>query len=146
MSPETIIEKYKKQMESLKEGIPEEKGTKSSKSKSPSKKDKSSKKKKGNSKPAKNDSTIEPTETIDEQRLVNLVYQAQRYIEDCSPMCVYIPSNEVLFKMMRACIGCEHVEDLWIYHDKFSFSTRRTSMATEVLAAVSNEGIQGRGF
>ena len=131
-------------MESLKEGIPEEKGTKSSKSKSPSKKDKTSKKnKKANGKAAKNDSTIEPTETFDEQRLVNLVYQAQRYIEDCSPMCVYIPSNEVLFKMMRACIGCDNVEDLWIYHDKFSFSTMRNSMATEVLAATNEEINEG---
>ena len=54
-------------------------------------------------------------------------------------MCVYIPSNEVLFKMMRACIGCENIEDLWFYHDKFSFSTMRNSLATEVIGAANEE-------
>ena len=31
-----------------------------------------------------------------------------------SPMIVYIPSKEVMFKMMRACLGCNHKEELWI--------------------------------
>lgn len=54
-------------------------------------------------------------------------------------MCVYIPSNEVLFKMMRACIGCENIEDLWIYHDKYSFSTMRNSIAASIIGAANEE-------
>jgi len=46
---------------------------------------------------------------------VNLVYHLHRYIDDCSPMCVYLPSNEVMFKMMKACLYVQRVEDLWIY-------------------------------
>ena len=41
-------------------------------------------------------------------------------MEDCSPMCVYIPSNEVMFKMMKACLEVEKVEDLWMYSEKYS--------------------------
>lgn len=34
-------------------------------------------------------------------------------------MCVYIPSNEILFKLMKACIGCDKIEDLWIFNKKY---------------------------
>lgn len=29
-------------------------------------------------------------------------------------MIVYLPSKELLFKMMRACFGCQTKDDLWI--------------------------------
>ena len=44
-----------------------------------------------------------------------MAYHDSLYDKDRSPMCIYMPSNEVLFKLMRACIGCEKAEDLWIY-------------------------------
>ena len=46
-----------------------------------------------------------------------LIYNRKRNCEDFSPMCVYIPSRDLIFKMMRACIGCEKIEDLWIYNE-----------------------------
>ena len=30
-----------------------------------------------------------------------------------SPYCMYIPSKRVIFKMMRASIGCYSKQDLW---------------------------------
>ena len=35
-------------------------------------------------------------------------------------MSVYIPSPDLLFKMMRACIGCQSIKDLWIYNETFN--------------------------
>ena len=32
-------------------------------------------------------------------------------------MTVYFPSPDLLFKMMRACVGCLSVRDLWIYNE-----------------------------
>lgn len=45
----------------------------------------------------------------------NLVYQHSRYDAHQPPICVYIPSPEMLFKLMRSSIGCHEPEDLWIY-------------------------------
>ena len=45
-----------------------------------------------------------------------LVYPEQRYIHGDSPAVIYIPSKEVMFKMMRACIGITDPKDLWIHH------------------------------
>ena len=45
----------------------------------------------------------------------DLIYMPNRYDEVHSPLCVYIPSKALLFKMVRACLGCKSVEDLWIY-------------------------------
>ena len=47
-----------------------------------------------------------------------MAYVDSLYSKDRSPMCVYMPSNAVLFKIMRACIGCENIEDLWISSDQ----------------------------
>lgn len=47
----------------------------------------------------------------------SLIYNRKRNLEELSPMCVYIPSKELMFKMMRACIGCEKPQDLWIYNN-----------------------------
>ena len=41
------------------------------------------------------------------------VYNAKRYCKCHSPMSIYIPSNEMMLKMMRACIGVKCPCDLW---------------------------------
>ena len=43
----------------------------------------------------------------------HLVYHNKRYEVDESPKHVYIPTQEVMFKMMRACIGVSQVDNLW---------------------------------
>ena len=68
----------------------------------------------------------------------NLVYLEKRYISDQSPMCVYLPSNEILFKMMRACLGCDEVEDLWIYEPQEE-KTVPSFINTPVKVPTSNE-------
>jgi hypothetical protein len=40
----------------------------------------------------------------------DLIYHEDRYFKNMSPLCTYIPSKEFLFKMMRACVGCENAE------------------------------------
>ena len=42
------------------------------------------------------------------------VYAPSRYSPDYSPLLIYIPKKEVMFKMMRACIGVKCTSDLWI--------------------------------
>ena len=49
---------------------------------------------------------------------VDLTYTIDRYVEENSPVCVYIPSKLMMFKMMKACIGCHQPEDLWIHQIK----------------------------
>ena len=43
----------------------------------------------------------------------DLIYNKSRMTALYSPMCNYIPSNEITFKLMRACIGLFSKEDLW---------------------------------
>lgn len=45
------------------------------------------------------------------------VYPQSYYRPGQSPSCVYIPSREIMFKMMRACIGIQEEDDLWINND-----------------------------
>jgi hypothetical protein len=52
--------------------------------------------------------------------VMNLIYSQNRYTPEHSPLCVYIPSAEVLFKLVRACQGCKKLEDLWIYNPKYA--------------------------
>ena len=33
--------------------------------------------------------------------------------EDCSPMCLFIPRQEIMLKLIRACIGAKSDWDLW---------------------------------
>ena len=33
--------------------------------------------------------------------------------EDCSPMCLFIPRQEIMLKLIRACIGAKTDWDLW---------------------------------
>ena len=56
--------------------------------------------------------------SIDREFLVDrdaLIYHESRYNDLNSPIAVWIPSKLVLIKMMRACIGVDKVENLWIY-------------------------------
>lgn len=34
---------------------------------------------------------------------------------DFGPRCMYVPRNELLLKLMRACIGIKNEEGLWFY-------------------------------
>lgn len=45
----------------------------------------------------------------------DLVYHESRYTEEYSPYVVYLPGDDLLFKLMRSCLGCKQVQDLWIY-------------------------------
>jgi len=45
----------------------------------------------------------------------NLIYSFDRYSADISPTGVYFPSRALLFKMMKACIDCEAIAELWVY-------------------------------
>ena len=37
-----------------------------------------------------------------------------RYFEEYSPFSIYIPSKNIIFKIMKACCGCNSIADLWI--------------------------------
>ena len=43
----------------------------------------------------------------------DLVYPKSRYQEGQSPLLIYLPSRKIMFQIMRACIGVDHVSDLW---------------------------------
>jgi len=43
----------------------------------------------------------------------NLIYKKFLIASEDSPQCIYLPSKECLFKIMRACIGVCSIEDLW---------------------------------
>ena len=43
-----------------------------------------------------------------------LVYPESRYTTGQSPMPIYLPTNELLLAMMRACIHVESPDQLWI--------------------------------
>ena len=59
-----------------------------------------------------------------EGTIIDLAYPIKCYFEDNSPSCIYIPSNETLFKMMKACVGCQFPEDLWMF--KMQMTSRTT--------------------
>lgn len=42
-------------------------------------------------------------------------YAESRLIKGFIPTVIYVPSEEMMFKMMRACIGVTDKKDLWIY-------------------------------
>ena len=45
--------------------------------------------------------------------LTDLVYPAYRYVDGQIPIMMFIPGKHMLFKMMRACLGCKSENDLW---------------------------------
>ena len=48
----------------------------------------------------------------------NFVYAEERLQKEISPYCIFVPRKEVMWKMMRACIGCKETSDLWIFQDE----------------------------
>ena len=44
----------------------------------------------------------------------NLVYSESRYRQDQNPFSVYLPNKRILITMMRACMGVDKPEHLWI--------------------------------
>ena len=52
-----------------------------------------------------------------QKNITNLAYKAERYGSGL-PSCIFLPSNDVLFKLMRAGIGIQKIEDLWIYTEE----------------------------
>lgn len=62
----------------------------------------------------------------EEFTLEKLVYPKQRYAKGVIPMQIYIPSKQVMLKIIRACIGCDEVGDLW-----FNRKTPITKISSE---------------
>ena len=44
------------------------------------------------------------------------IYPESRFDSGTSPTVIYIPSRDVMSKMMRACIGVTDPKDLWIFN------------------------------
>jgi hypothetical protein len=59
-------------------------------------------------------------EDPDLSSLHHLIYKPSRFVEKHSPNCIFLPSQDFLFKMMRACIGAKVPQDLWFYNSKIS--------------------------
>lgn len=47
--------------------------------------------------------------------ITDLVYPKSKYVLEGSPKCSYIPTKAVMFKMMRACVEVQAIEDIWFY-------------------------------
>ena len=43
-----------------------------------------------------------------------LVYPAYRYVDEMSPMRIYIPSRYVMLKLIKGCLDCNTIDELWI--------------------------------
>ena len=43
----------------------------------------------------------------------DLVYPDCRFNVDYSPRTIFMPTKQVMFKMIRACLGCDGPQDLW---------------------------------
>ena len=50
---------------------------------------------------------------ISESKTV-LAYKRGRYLPTHSPKLVYMPTEAVMIKMMRACLGLKNLDELWI--------------------------------
>ena len=46
----------------------------------------------------------------------DLAYPEERFVHGISPSVIYIPSRQVMLKMMRACIGITDPKDLWLFN------------------------------
>ena len=43
----------------------------------------------------------------------DLAYHKSRYANNNSPKCIYFPSRYIMFKLMRASIAVQSVDELW---------------------------------
>jgi hypothetical protein len=57
-------------------------------------------------------SSVEPELLHDRQ---DLVYPPSRYRNEASPAMLFLPSKQMILKMMRACMGVTRIQDLWLY-------------------------------
>ena len=55
----------------------------------------------------------EKVENAEEKKICDLVYNIKRYEKHRCPFTIYLPSRGIMFKMMKACIGCDLTSDLW---------------------------------
>ena len=63
-----------------------------------------------------------PTENADDPYLERrkksyMFYKKSRLQTLESPKCIYMPTEAVMFTLMRACIEVEHIEELWYYFE-----------------------------
>ena len=47
-------------------------------------------------------------------KIDDMVYGPTRYIKGFSPYCIYIPTKEIMVKIMRACVGVKDPKELWV--------------------------------
>ena len=63
-----------------------------------------------------NEICYEPTIQPDTEKLrwsTLIVDESRMNMDHCSPYCLYIPSRQILLKLMRACIDVKIESDLW---------------------------------
>lgn len=46
---------------------------------------------------------------------IPVAYSLDRMLLGYSPLMKYMPTDQLLFKMMKAGIGCESIDDTWVY-------------------------------
>ena len=64
---------------------------------------------------------------METNKRIAMVYPKERYNEGNSPYTIYIPSKDIMFKLMRACIHAEDPTDLWFWNHKKDRIWRRGS-------------------
>ena len=42
-----------------------------------------------------------------------LIYSAHKYKQGTYPRCIYMPTRPMMLKIIRACMGCLSVDELW---------------------------------
>ena len=53
------------------------------------------------------------------EKVTDMVYSESRMKDpECSPLCVYIPNRQIMFKLIRACIGVHTASELWFMRNK----------------------------
>jgi hypothetical protein len=50
---------------------------------------------------------------VEPELITDMVYHQDRLIPGFIPWAIYIPRREIMFKMMRACIGIKDKHQLW---------------------------------
>ena len=60
-------------------------------------------------------------QTPGEDMLADLVYPASKYHPECSPSIIYLPSNQLMLRILRASLFVEKKADSVFYNDNHSF-------------------------
>ena len=48
----------------------------------------------------------------------DLVYEEVRFVQGMAPKCIYVPSPILMLKLMRSCINCHTVQELWFNREE----------------------------